>query len=125
MAVILPPKNSRIEDLLDAFQRIWSQPKLPIDARLFIVGLVWSAAVRQGDEPFPREIYQMCVREEPIHPHDMMEVIEAVHIFVFVDKKLRSSYLWVVVQRTLQYLTKHYQGAIEEYVRRSPQAVAA
>lgn len=99
------------EQVLEAFRQIWEVESLPTDVRFYMCGAVYQAGVRQGDEVFPRETFAHILETEAIGRSgltqtELLEMVERVHEFVLVRKKLRPQYLAIVVHMTTDYLDR-------------------
>jgi hypothetical protein len=85
--------------------------------------------VKQGDEVFPREDFQRVYDatqgdDIPVHPEQIIEMYEAVHKFVIVDRKLRPQYLTIILHMLTSYLTRQHQTLAHEFADKLAVAAA-
>lgn len=110
------PDKYSYSDIKNAFRSLWVNKGVPIDLRLYMCGAVYQAGVRQGDEVFPREIFELILRGEELTQAQLVSMVENVHKFVLIQDRLREQYLFIVVRMVVGYLDKQAQHARKSVV---------
>jgi len=103
-------------DAIVAFERIWRNPNVQSDLRLYICGAVHSAGRRQGDEVIPSEIWEKIVIGSELALEEVTTMVESVHEFAFVKFGLRPQYVFVILHQIDRFLSEAAQQAYRELV---------
>lgn len=108
------PVESEYDKVKRAFIALWENKGVPFDLRLYICGAVYNAGVRQGDEVFPREIFQKILAGTQLTQSELVAMVEGVHKFIIVDDCLRLQYLTIIVRQITGYLDRVAQHVLDE-----------
>lgn len=111
------PVESEYDKTKRAFIALWENKGIPADLRLYMCGAVYNAGVRQGDEVFPREIFQKVLAGTQLTQSELVAMVEGVHEFVIVKDALRLQYLAIVVRQIVGYLDRAAQFVLAENKR--------
>lgn len=115
-----PSQEAKYLEAFEAFELLWTNKGLPLDARRFICGSVQAAGRKQGEEVFPEQYMEKAAREEPLHPDEQIEMFEKVTDFVLKKKRLRPQYLLVILHNAVNFLNENYEHVarnLEERIR--------